>query len=660
MHTLKQRLIIYGSIFLLLLLFWGGFIAYQYIIDNPNIPLLLKEEGADWIRYRQPVELVSPPSRQITFFSKVFKFQNVSNKVILSIRAMKSVTVWLDNTMIFQSKSVVQNWKQIINIDITEVLKPGTHRLDIGVENRNGHPALLAYSKTLHLVTNEDWLATNDLKKWSSALSTNTLQYPIDLNDPQIISYKFQRTDYALLSHLPLYLSIFISIFFLTLLSSLKRNFNWLNFNGIVKANHVHWFVLCAWIVMAINNMIKLPLYVGMDYPEQLKYIKYIVDNGSIPLATEGWQMFQPPLYYLLSALLYKTLIFFLSIDYVGILLRIIPLTCGALQIEMCWQALKYAFPDRDDLKTLGILIGGLLPMNIYISQVIGNEPLVGCLSSITVIIIIRYLKVFPRYLNQSFGIIGLILGLAMLTKLTVFPLIPPVLLAVAFISIEERKYQKKAYLFALKNISIILGFAFIVSGWYFIRNWINFDTFIINKSSNYEWWQEPGYRTIEQFCNFGKSLFYPIYSNVIGIWDSLYSTFWMDGNLSGIGSYQLRPPWNYSFLLSSAWFSILPSFAIVLGLVVSFKNPLDKDRRIMFFSALCVLVYTASILYLFLTIPMYCIAKATYTISIMPCFVILCVTGFKILTQNLFLKSFCYGLVACWAVSAYCAYFII
>ncbi len=662
MLYLKKKLTIYGIIFSIIVIFISGFIVYQYMMDNPDIPLLLPEEGADWIRYRQPVELLSKPGQQITIFSKDYRVDTLPPKVLLSVRAMKNFTVWIDNRMIFQSRAEVPNWKQIVNIDLSEVIRPGNHRLLISVENFNGHPLLLAYSQALHLATNEDWLATKDLKNWSSALYAGTQQFPLDPNDRLIISYKFPRTDRTLLTHLPLYIAIFLLVFFFTFLNSMRHSFYFsrLNFFRYINANYVHWFILSAWVAMSINNLIKLPLYIGMDYPEQLGYIQYIVEHGRIPLANEGWQMFQPPLYYFLSAILYKTFMFFISINCVEMILRIIPIICGALQIELCWQALKTAFPHQNNLKIVGILICGLLPMNTYISQVIGNEPLVGCLSSIAIIMIIRYLQVFPQRSVQAFATIGLMMGLALLTKLTVLPLFVPVLIAVAYMSINNHDDKKNAYYFALKNVLIVLGCAFLVSGWYFIRNWLYLDTFIVNKSCNVEWWQEPGYRTVEQFYFFGKSVFYPIYANVIGFWDSLYSTFWLDGSLSGIASYQFRPPWNYDFLLAGAFFAIVPSFAIMLGLIASFRKPLAPERRIIFFSALCALIYIASLAYRFLTIPMYSVAKATYMISILPCFAILCGAGFRILTKNLFLKCLCYGLIACFAVAAYSAYFVL
>ena len=44
--------------------------------------------------------------------------------------------------------------------------------------------------------------------------------------------------------------------------------------------------------------------------------------------------------------------------------------------------ASRTVFPGRNDLQIIGTAVGGFLPLNIYISQVVGNEPLSGCLTA--------------------------------------------------------------------------------------------------------------------------------------------------------------------------------------------------------------------------------------------------------------------------------------
>ena len=44
------------------------------------------------------------------------------------------------------------------------------------------------------------------------------------------------------------------------------------------------------------------------DVPEHLKYIQYLLDHHALPKAAEGYAFYHPPLYYLLSALTWRTL----------------------------------------------------------------------------------------------------------------------------------------------------------------------------------------------------------------------------------------------------------------------------------------------------------------------------------------------------------------
>jgi hypothetical protein len=182
----------------------------------------------------------------------------------------------------------------------------------------------------------------------------------------------------------------------------------------------------------------------------------------------------------------------------------------------------------------------------------------------------------------------------------------------------------------------------------------------IVLRSVNIEWWQDPGYRTLKHFLSFGESLVYPIYSAVIGIWDSLYSTFWMDGSLSGMAAYYFRPPWNYGFLVSGAWLSFLPAMAILLGMIDALWKPDRSLRNGSFFAALCVIIYVSAILYVYLKFPVYSTGKATYAVGITACFAILCVRGLDILMRKPLIKSTVYGIIACWAVSVYISYFVI
>ena len=134
----------------------------------------------------------------------------------------------------------------------------------------------------------------------------------------------------------------------------------------------------------------------------------------------------------------------------------------------------------------------------------------------------------------------------------------------------------------------------------------------------------------------------------------------WMDGFLSGVIAFSVRPPWNYGFLLSSAWLSLLPSTAILVGILAALKNPSVALRQGSLFAASCVVIYVTAILYMYLILPIYSIGKASYTLGLIPCFSVLYSSGFEMIARRPFVRAFLSGIMICWALSVYCAYFII
>jgi hypothetical protein len=671
----KKRILICSAAAVFLVLIMLGIAGVRWILDDSSVPLLLSEKGAEWVRFREPSELRFHELKILTtFFRTRFEVKEVPNQTFITFRAMKRAIVWLDGQIIFKSDALTPEWKKAVHVAIPSGLKPGRHELRIAVMNQDGHPALIAYCKPLAFATGENWEATNDGETWTLALPIRFPKHPIECyrhfhlkpalkTEATPLPLKFERADRIFLSKVPVFLPLFIAIFILTLLFSRKEIPTWLN-SLRITAEGIHRIVLIAWLCMAVNNIGKVPLYAGMDSADHFRYIEYVATTWRIPLAGEGWQMFQPPLYYFISALLFKVLNPIFSWENVLMSLRIIPLFCGGLLIELCWRTLRYAFPGREDLQIVGTIVGGLLPMNLYISQFIGNEPLAGCLSAVAVFLVIRYLQ-FPAPSPWSASaLMGLFLGLAMLTKITAVLLVFPVLLAVAYKDLAEHATAMRGLLFTVfKRIGVILGVAFLVSGWYYVRNYVEMGRFFIggwDASRNIVWWQDPGYRILEQFYSFGESLFYPVYSAMTGVWDSLYSTFWLDGFLSGVCIYDFRPPWNYGFMLAGTWLALLPTFAIGVGMVASLINSLGEGRRVFVFCSLCVGIYLSAILYLFLTIPIYSTGKATYALGIVPCFAVLCAEGFNILTPRPLLKAVMNGIVACWAISAYISYFVI
>jgi hypothetical protein len=253
---------------------------------------------------------------------------------------------------------------------------------------------------------------------------------------------------------------------------------------------------------------------------------------------------------------------------------------------------------------------------------------------------------------------LGLVLGLAMLAKATPVLLCLPMALFLSAAMLKLRTGRRDITF----NLILVFGIAFVVCGWYYLRNWIELGKPFVggwDLTRTIDWWQDPGYRTVHDFLAFGTSLRYPIYAGVNGFLDSIYSTFWLDGFLSSIITYEGHPPWNYGLMVSCAFLSVLPSVGIILGVLRALFIEKYASRGTLFAVA-CIGIYLAAILFLYLKLPIYTTAKATYTLGILPCYAIVCASGMDLLMRNRVMTALVHAIIVCWGVVAYSSFFVV
>jgi hypothetical protein len=292
--------------------------------------------------------------------------------------------------------------------------------------------------------------------------------------------------------------------------------------------------------------------------------------------------MFQAPLFHLVSSPLYVLLREWLSPTEAALGLRVIPLLCGALQVECCHRVVRQLHPGREDLQALGTALGGLLPISVYLSQNLSNEPLLGLLGSGVILVSLGLLRDPARFRPRSFLLLGVLLGLAGLTKASALLLLPALVCLVGHAAWLHFPSPREALRRAASALALILAVALPLCGWYYARNWWVLGAPVVggwDPSRGYVWWQEPGYRTLGQFLTFGAALSYPVYSAVHGFWDGFYSTLWLDGYVGSTVEFGLWPLWNFDYLLASAWLSLLPTAALALGVAAILARPLHSAR---------------------------------------------------------------------------------
>jgi 4-amino-4-deoxy-L-arabinose transferase-like glycosyltransferase len=465
------------------------------------------------------------------------------------------------------------------------------------------------------------------------------------------ISLRFQRADKATLTVLPLLL-LGVGVGWLVLrlsrLPLLQPVHEWFS---VEPASRAHAVLMIAVGALMLNNVFRLPQRLGFDIVAHFGYMRFIIEHASIPIATDGWQMFQSPLYYLIAAPIYQARGWFFAPETVALLMRIPSIACGLWLIDLCYRTLRSTFPKRPELQIAGSAFAALLPVNLWITPYVGNEPMAACLTAAALLLVFRALSSPPTARQPGFQwLLGAALGLALLTKVTAALMLAPTAIAIAW-ALNRAGEDRAGGVAASGRIAFAM---LSICGWYYGRNWVLLGSPFVggwSDSRGIDWWQDPGYRNIGDYVRFGAALIHPFYASLAGFWDGLYSTFWLDGYTGSMITYEARPPWNYTCMLSLAWLS-LPLSGIMLLSVRSLRSPS------VLFSWFCVESYLLAILALHLMIPNYTQVKASYALGLAPCFCVLLVAGLEQLSARGRRYAMCW--LAMWALASYAAFFVI
>lgn len=629
--------------------------AWYKLFKDPSVKYLNHNNSAHWIKHNKEFDLGARVNAMtITAFRTTFNLKSHIPSATIVFQSLRSSKFFIDGKMIYESSADEDTWKRENPITIGN-LTSGPHELTMLVMNYDGPPLALAYSVDLGFKTDLTWKSSTDGKNWTQVILAEKKQI-------SSFSKKFQSTFSAFAE--TLYYGIFaLVITFIAIIISKQP------FLNRYHANYSDRFIpslrillMILWTVLVVTSVINHPLS-GTDYPDHLAYIHYIINEGSLPTAKDGLQTFQSPLYYLIAAALLKFSLNFTDAETSYQLLKLINLACGLAIVEICYRCVITVFPGNLYLQFIGLITGALFPMNLFMSQYIGNEQLAAAFSALAILLTIKVLKQPDLFSKVKYQLLlGLALGLGLLTKVSVVLLVIPTLGFLAYHFYRVNPDIKNLSRYLARTVTVII----LVSGWYYLRNWILLGKPFIggwDPEGGVAWWQDPGYRIFEQFTTFGASLVYPIYAASTGFWDAFYSMFWVDATLGGNISYAARPLWNYSFMLSLPLLSLLPSLAIVLGIIVIIKKGNTTNNRLFLYSVACFCIYFFAILYLYLLVPIYGSGKPVYAMGLIPVFAILCAKGFGVLTniKNLIVvRAIFTGLFVWWASFSYISFFTI
>lgn len=376
---------------------------------------------------------------------------------------------------------------------------------------------------------------------------------------------------------------------------------------------------IAAWLVLNIHNISLYTPDSGFDAPDHIKYIKYIQNNTSLPIPAQGWEMYHPPLYYLIMAFIPGIKLG----QYLNFILVMILIFLIFIFLKKKYQDYRFGF--------LGIAFCLSLPVIIQTIPQVNNEVLLTILVSIGLVF---YYFTQKKLNRRNSVIIGLISGLCLLTKYTGI-----LFLISVIVDIIIKRHRSLKYM--IKPVVIILITTFALSGWVYLKNFILYRNPFISNIDLFHTEQIPKSRNISFLTNTTAFLNKDYYnSRYYSFWGGVYFSFFHDEQNAIIPS---------SYIGKTDPGLITKPIGIILLIFAGFIYTVFKKRHDQVFALYFFLIMAAFIYYCF-KYPTATSVKGMYILStITP----LCVFGLNLIRKYRIDVYFVFGylLLYCWIV---------
>lgn len=271
-------------------------------------------------------------------------------------------------------------------------------------------------------------------------------------------------------------------------------------------------------VVIAVSILLRLafafatPNWQAPDEYPHFYVLKHIALTGNLVMSKPefpSYEGFQPPLYYLITAQMYKIVMPWdklppdpnYSIDPdvdthsrndALILLRLFSVALGTLTLLIIFKIGLLIFPESPGQSLLTLAFAGFLPTFIVNSASVTNDALANLIGAV-----LMWLLLQPDRSNQALWV-GFVLGLGLLTKASLWmfvPLVPIVL----FI-------RQKDLTVVTRRSLVVLLVALVISGWFFLRNYSRYGNIFAIL---------PGYETVSPLSDHSLADFWRVVRNM-------------------------------------------------------------------------------------------------------------------------------------------------
>jgi len=271
-------------------------------------------------------------------------------------------------------------------------------------------------------------------------------------------------------------------------------------------------------VVIAVSILLRLafalatPNWQAPDEYPHFYVLKHLALTGSLVKSKPefpSYEGFQPPLYYFITAQLYKIVLPWdklppdpnyridpdtdtQSRNGALIFLRLFSVALGTLTLLIIFKIGLLIFPNAPDCSLLTLAFAGFLPTFIVNSASVTNDVLANLIGAVLLWMLLQ-----PSRPNRTLWL-GIVLGLGILTKASLWVFVPLVPVA---LFIRERNLSV-----SMKKSIVVFLIALLISGWFFLRNY--------NRYGNVFAF-DPGFETVSPLANHTLADFWRVVRNM-------------------------------------------------------------------------------------------------------------------------------------------------
>jgi 4-amino-4-deoxy-L-arabinose transferase-like glycosyltransferase len=348
--------------------------------------------------------------------------------------------------------------------------------------------------------------------------------------------------------------------------------------NASPRADHRPALVILAlFLALGVLYSISTPVMEASDELRHYPFVRHLAQGGSLPVQRPGeptlWgqEGSQPPLYYaLMGALTFwvdaSDLPGLMQINphaEVGVplafdnknhvlhtgqeafpwrgaslavhLVRLFSVLLAAGTVICTYLLALDLFPDRPAIAIAAMAVNAFLPMFLFVSASVNNDTLVTLLSSVALLMMVRLVLSGASWLQLA--LLGVIIGLACLSKLGALGLLPLAALAVGlrvFVTAppedSDDSLLRRTGRWVTSGLVVALP-ALAVAGWWYLRNWRLYG-------------DPTGITAMLDIA--GRRPVTPGLSQLLGEFQGFRINFW---GLFGAINVLMRPDWIYTLL---------------------------------------------------------------------------------------------------------------